>query len=310
MHAISERDYHRDNFLPAPSLSSSILQTLLSESPLHAWTCHPRLNPNYAEDDSGIGDKRSVQIGSAAHKLAIGAGAELFVIEADSYRSKAAQELRDKAQGEGQTPILADDYARAQALAGPLAEAAEDYLQTKISDCLREQVIVWKEGPFWRRIMVDLARPDLTKVLDLKTTDASANPYACAKRAYDAYDVQEAFYKRGFDAIDPENMGYREFAFIFAEQNAPYAISPPIIFSEAGQEMARQKVEIGCRLFDSCLASNRWPGYGSDVYIAEPPSWKLSEWELRQTSDETLNPLPKPENWEKNLELLYGRRDK
>jgi hypothetical protein len=295
--------YHADDLCALPSLSSSILQIILSESPLHAWAAHPRLNMARERDDS-----RRSEIGSVSHKLAIGKGADIVVLPFDSYRKKEAQEGRDAATMAGKIPILADDYARALALSKPLAEAAEQYLGMRIDECLREQVIVWNEGKFWRRCMIDLARPDLSMLLDLKTTEASVSPISCARRVYDGYDVQAAFYTRGADAVDPAQTGRRTFGLIFAEQQTPFAISPPIEFSEAGIEMARQKVEIGCRKWDSCIATNRWPGYGSDVYIAEPPPWALQAWELRQTSDESLNPLHVPEDFHTKLELLYGRK--
>lgn len=265
-------EYHRDP-APAPSLSSSIAQCIVNESPMHAYARHPRLG-NTVRNDSA----RRAEIGSVAHKLALGAGSEVSIISADNYRTKAAQEARDAAIAAGTVPILQSDYDAAEALATPLADAAANYMGAPIADCLAEHVIIWQDASGgWRRVMMDLISPDYRRLCDLKTTQASVSPQACARRLYEGYHIQAAFYLRAADALDPAGVGLRRFGFIFAEQDAPHAISSPIELSEAGLDMGRKAVDRACRIFDQCLASGVWPGYSRDVYVAEPPAWSLQE---------------------------------
>lgn len=270
--------YHSD---PAvrPSLSSSSAQLLVNESPAHAFARHPKLGGTVSNDSAS-----RMEIGSVAHKLALGSGADVSIISADNYRTKAAQEARTAAVAAGTIPILQSDYDAAEALSKPLAEAASDYLGAPVADCLAENVVMWEEAPgCWRRIMVDLMTPDYRRICDLKTTQASVSPQSCQRRIYaDGYYFQNAFYLRGLDALDPAGMGLRRFGFVFAEQSPPYAVSPPIELSEAGLDMGRKQVERACKVWDACLASGVWPGYSRDVYVAEPPSWELQ----RQMEDE------------------------
>src|SRR5258708_36195115 len=92
-------DYQRD---PAPklvpgckaSLSSHLAHTLLTGSPLHAWTDHPKLNPKWKEDD----DKK-FDLGAAAHKVLLEAktfpcdpeAVRVACLPFDDYRTKDAQ---------------------------------------------------------------------------------------------------------------------------------------------------------------------------------------------------------------------------
>ena len=69
---IPENDYHADPVGPAPSLSASIAKLLVLKSPRHAWLAHPRLNKAKAEEVEKA--KRARDVGTATHKLVLGAG--------------------------------------------------------------------------------------------------------------------------------------------------------------------------------------------------------------------------------------------
>jgi hypothetical protein len=71
-------DYHADP-CPNPSLTQSVAKVLLQRSPLHAWHAHPRLNPDYQHDDATKFD-----IGNIAHKMLLGRGKEIVVLEAST----------------------------------------------------------------------------------------------------------------------------------------------------------------------------------------------------------------------------------
>lgn len=277
--------YHADP-CPAPSLSSGCLATLLDRSPYHAWHGHPRLG------NGGNDESRKTEIGSAVHRLVLEAGAEVAVLEFDSYRSKAAQAAQDQAHADGKLPILAEDHAVAVAIASPLREALENYMGAKVADCLRETVIIWQDGPHWRRALIDIMTPDLRRMADIKTSRGSASPPACVSRIFDAgYELQGEHYTRAAASLDPDGRGRREFAFLFAEVDAPHCVSPPIILSEGAQTIARERWEVGSKLWDSCLAHDYWPAYDQDALVAEAPQWFVQRWLARMNGDQTLNPV-------------------
>src|SRR5580692_270517 len=60
---IDAEEYHRDP-CPEASLSNSIGQKLLETCPRVAWWNHPRLNPQFVEDEDTKFDR-----GTVAHKL-------------------------------------------------------------------------------------------------------------------------------------------------------------------------------------------------------------------------------------------------
>ena len=92
VHLLSMESYQRDP-CPSPSLSSHIAHRLITQSPLHAWYAHPRLNPRYVEEDSTAFD-----LGSCAHALLLEGEDSIAVIEADDWRTKVAKEARAKAR--------------------------------------------------------------------------------------------------------------------------------------------------------------------------------------------------------------------
>src|SRR5579885_3028935 len=103
---VPAEDYHADP-APEPSLSAGIARRLISQSPLHAWTAHPRLNPDHRDEH---GDR--LDFGSAAHSLLLEGLDVCEVIEADSWRTNAAKDARDGARASGLIPLLRKDYER------------------------------------------------------------------------------------------------------------------------------------------------------------------------------------------------------
>lgn len=271
-------EYHRDTHCPAPSLSSGTARTIIDQSPAHVAFKHPRLNPQHVEEETS----RAMQVGSATHKLALGAGSDLEVVHANDYRTNAARAARDTAIGAGKIPILAHEHEVAKALAHPLQLALEEWLGAPIEECWREVVIFWQEGEAWRRAMLDAVAPDLLRIGDLKTTAISVAPPKLQRYVFDnGLHIQSAHYTRGLDAFDPENIGRRQFAFIFTETKPPCVISPPITISEAGRQLASEQLDLAATIFDDCLARNFWPGYGARPISVDPMPWTLRDWEDR-----------------------------
>ena len=96
---VSSADYFADP-CPTPSLTQSLCKILIETSPQHAWTAHPRLNPQFEYDSDTKFD-----LGNVAHRLVLGRGKEIEVIEFDDWRSKAAKEARAKARFESRIPV-------------------------------------------------------------------------------------------------------------------------------------------------------------------------------------------------------------
>lgn len=268
--------YHADP-CPEPSLSNSVLRTLLDESPFHAWSKHPRLGGQVSDMDT----KRNLELGSAIHKLVLGRGKEVHVVDADSWRTNAAKEERDVYLAGGCIVLLGKDYEIAKAIADNFRPRVEEVMEARVEDCHTEVVLVWEENSFWRRAMIDIVSKDLRRVLDIKTTAMSVAPAEISRRLYNSgWHRQAAFYTRGLDALDPQGFGKRSFGFMSAETEAPFAISPPVTIDEFGYEIAHSDVQRGCELWDDCMVAGEWPGYFSKTpHVASPPGWIASAYE-------------------------------
>lgn len=279
IHQIGEAEYHADP-CPQPSLSSSIARLLLNQSPRHAWTAHPRLNKNHEPEERGIFD-----IGSAAHRVVLGKGADLAIIEADSFRTKAAQEARDKARAEGKIPMLTDQFEAVVAMhqAGRAQLSAHEEASGAFTNGQAEVTLVWREGDIWCRCRLDWLPADRVFFDDYKTT-TDASPDAVVRTVFgNGYDVQAAFYRRGIRKIlavpDPR------FRFVVQEKAAPYALTVAAL-TPAALDMADRKVDTALALWSQCLKANQWPGYpGRTVYV-EPPAWHERQWLEREERDQ------------------------
>src|SRR5262245_291549 len=148
---LSSEDYHRDP-CPEPSLSSSIAKLLVNSTPLHAWTAHPRLNPDFIRDEA-----EKFDIGKACHSLILHNVQSFEIIDAEDWRTKEARAKRDAARNAGKIPLLTEQWVRVAAM----AHAARIQLNRhrEASDAFTngtpEQTLIWREGPTWCRSRLD-----------------------------------------------------------------------------------------------------------------------------------------------------------
>lgn len=286
-------DTYRADPCPAPSLNSSVAFLAVTRSLAHAKAAHPKLAGPW--DDSGeeeATDKvitRAMDIGSGAHRLAFGVGAEISVIHADDFKKKDAREARDAARGAGEIPLLAKEYRRAKAMADIARPVIEGLLEGSL---VAEAMIVCQdEGGFWRRGLIDRCRADLRVVIDYKTTQLDVSPTMAKARVFSApHYFQEAFYRRILDRLDPDGRGRRRFCFLYQEQKPPFTLCL-IETDEAGRTWGEEQVEGACNLWDRALVTGEWPGYPLGPHIATPPTWLLEQWARRAEIDESLNAM-------------------
>lgn len=271
---------------PEPSLSSGAIRKMLERTPRHAFCEHPRLGGQRDERSSPV-----MTLGTVVHSLILGAGREFVVIDADSFRTKAAQEQRDAASAAGLTPIIRDQYDKARAMA---ASASRELSKIPlVSDALvsdrPEIVAIWREGDIWCRSMMDLCPTAIDAegwwtIYDLKTTQMALDPNTIARHLVsNGYDVQSAFYSRGLEALLGPAARVR-FRFLFVESDAPH-LCAAFVGSGEMQTTGEQKVIAGISIWQRCIATNDWPGYSTDVLRLEPPKFMETQWADREAGD-------------------------
>lgn len=258
--------YHSDP-VPSGSLSQSGAKLLLPPS------C-PAL---YRYDqDHPAAPKREFDLGHAAHREVLGAGAELVIIDAPNYKTKAAQQQRDEAYDDCLTPVLPHEYEQVQAMAKAVREHPKAGRLFAPGTGQPEQALFWQDDRtgVWRRAMLDwlpanVGQPRMV-ISDYKTA-ASAAPDRLQRAIYEhGYHIQGAWYEDAVRAlgIHPEPV----FVLVLQEKKAPYLITVvqlPAQATQAGRELGRRAVDI----YRHCVETDTWPAYSDGIEVVDMPIW-------------------------------------
>ena len=267
---------------PRPSLSASIAHLLIAASPAHAWEASPSLNPDFVPEE-----KAAFDIGTAAHMLMTGVGAEIAQIDADDYRTKAAQQARDEARGAGLVPLTRPQVEGVRRMVASARRQMEahgigDPFARGAKAGTNEVSILWQADGIWNR-----ARPDCIDLAegvayDLKTISGYADPEAWVRSAMaHSVDLRAAHYLDGLAAIYPGEWRYR---FVLLEKARPHCLAV-VELSGAAIEIGRKKLRRARSIWQQCIAENDWPGWSSEIAVVDPPGWHEIAWLDRESRE-------------------------
>ena len=207
----TEKEYFADP-CEVPSLSHSIAHKMLSRSPFHGWSEHPKLGGAPEQDEIEDDDEEpsdDMKQGQLVHKLLLGKGVDVAVIEADSFRTKIAKQLRDEAKAEGKLPILAHKYKAMQSVGNLLRGrcAAAGYALNGESEVAIEWTEPGQNGPVVCRCRIDHLLLDDGLILDVKKS-RNAHPSKSERNFVEyGYDIQYAAYTRAVEALRRDLVG-------------------------------------------------------------------------------------------------------
>jgi hypothetical protein len=276
---LTAAEYHADPAI-RPSLSNSIAQILIDQSPAHAWLKHPRFNPNYVSEENSRFD-----LGSAAHMMLLEKRVDgIVIVDAADWRTKAAKEQRDAARANGQFPVLRYQFEKMEAA----TIAARQFIDTtELAGILEtgtvEQTLLWEDGGVYCRCKPDVLSADKRILLDYKSTE-NAEPEAFIRQiGRMSYDLQAEWYVRGVkDLTGTEPV----FVMLAQEITAPYACSL-VALSNAYREVGKVKVSRALAIWNKCVRDNTWPAYSTRIAYAEPTPWQvIEEIETEQVAEE------------------------
>lgn len=272
---ISAEEYHADP-CPTPSLSSSLTKVLVQETPLHAWTAHPRLNPLFERNDEDKFD-----LGNASHALILNDPKKFAILPFDDFRKKEAQEAKAAARAAGKIPLLTKHWDRVVAMVA----SGRDQLDSS-ADFARvftmgkpEQTLIWCETefqgapakPVWFRARLDWLPDDHTQPYDDFKSTESADPDVWSRIVFSVrHDIQASFYRRGIRALGLARQP--QMRFVVQETSTPNCVSVMKMSAEA-MELADRDVERAIRKWRWCTAQGWWPGYPAKVHTIMPPAW-------------------------------------
>lgn len=255
--------------VPGGSLSTSGAKVLLDCPAKFRWLqTHPQK------------PKREFDLGHVAHKLVLGKGAEIAVVDFKDFKTKAAQQERDAAYAAGQVPVLATDHDRAQAMADAIRADRHANALLNPDHGVAEQAMFWcdEQTGVWRRVKLDYfpTRRIGGRLIpvDVKTC-VSAAPDAIDKAILNhGYHQQDDAYREAVRALDLDDNP--SFVFVFVEKEPPHVVTLVELnddFRELGWRRNREALD----LYTRCRDADDWPGYVTGIHEAKPPRWALRE---------------------------------
>jgi len=258
---LSNGDYHADK----TSLSSSGARKLLAPStPAHF---------RYEQDNPQPATK-TFDYGNAAHKLVLGNGPELVVIEHDTWNTKAAKAEVAEARERGAIPLKQHEMDMINGMADairnhPLASALLDP-----AFGAPEQSGFWIDGPtgIRRRVRFDWL-PSIQSgrliIPDYKTAADASDDAMQRDIAKYGYNQQADWYEEAARALGLGGQD-AELLLIVQEKKAPFLIN--VIGIEFGSRIiGGAKNRAAINTFAECMSTGNWPGYGDEPnYLALP----------------------------------------
>jgi hypothetical protein len=226
-------------------------------------------------------DKRTFDLGHAAHQLVLGAGPELVLFPGTGANPEAWQKADDKIavaalRAEGKVPLRRSDWDVVHGMAEALQE--HPHAPRLLTRGEPERTLVWRDDATGAlcRAKADWLRPD--GIVDYKTCDL-AELEALRKGVYNfGYYIQAAFYLRGFRArslagVEPF------FGFIAQEKEAPYLVQT-FQLTERALAYGDRKCAEALETYARCVEADEWPGYPTDdIPEIDLPAWvRTEEW--------------------------------
>lgn len=255
---IPEDEYHADR----SSLSVSGAKLLL-----------PPSNPAKfrAAMDLPQKPKRVFEFGHFVHLKVLGKGPKVVEVEADSYRTKAAREARDRARADGNIPVLVgkpdDDAAAELDLAEAMAAAV--FTHDVAGPLLTHRKNEFEQSLYATDLLTGVrlrgrvdamhfADDGTITLIDLKTS-TTADPAELKQKFYKLrYFMQAPWY---LDLMTTLKLAIApKFKFVVVEKDPPHCVTVveyPERVLNVGREWNRRAIET----FAECTGRKQWPSY-------------------------------------------------
>jgi hypothetical protein len=270
---IPEDQYHADP-VPEGSLSASGAKKLLADGGPARYRYHLD-NPEPSSD--------ALDLGTAAHKLVLGVGAEIAEVRADNWRTKAANEAADEARARGAVPLLSKDLKVVRDMAAELRKHPVAAALFSPGRGQAEMSAFWVDEPFgiWRRCRFDwMPSLDVRPIIgDYKTCqDASKHGFPKSVANF-GYYLQAAWYCDAYQAMFGGVLTeYPTFILVAQEKAPPYLVATYQLDAEAmqiGRADAERAMEIwrDCREAEAEGRADAWPGYSPEIETIALPRW-------------------------------------
>lgn len=250
--------YHSDP-VPGGSLSSTGAKKLASSCPakFKYWLDNPEP------------PKKTLDLGTAAHRLVLDDGPDLVLVDAARWDTNAVKAEVAAIRAEGGIPLKRHELEQVEAMAAQLRKDHEAARLLEPGSGVAEPSAFWEDNGIWRRCRFDWLRND-GQIVDYKTARS------CRRE-----DLEKAFYEHGYaqqqewyldgglalDLVDPE----QPFQFVLQEKEPPYLVVVTTCDPMA-RGIGRHLNEVALNTYAICRETGEWPGYLPNPMTALP-SW-------------------------------------
>ena len=254
--------YHAD-IAPGSSLSSTGARKLLVPG------CPKKFR--YSQDHPQP-VKKVFDLGTAAHKVVLGDGPELVIVDAPRWDTNAVKAEVAAIRAAGAIPLKRPEYEQIHAMAEELRSDPEAGPLLEPDSGNAEQSLFWKDPGtgITCRARIDWWRHD-GEPIDYKTA-TTANPEKLPQTFWEyGYPQQDDWYCTGLRAL-----GYADettsMRFIVQEKEPPYVVTVARLDTEA-RRIGRLLNETARHLYATCMETGHWPGYSETTELLSLPTY-------------------------------------
>jgi hypothetical protein len=269
---LPESKYHADDFGDGLRLSVSVAQALVLESPAHAYLRHPKLG------NQPLKPTTDMDRGTLIHKLLLGKGQSVKVVECEAWTKKKDKEEREEIRSSGALPVTRKLFDEASVAAAALASKLKSRGYALTGDS--EVTALWAEVATNGAHVPCRGRFDHIKgndIFELKITgDANPKTLTRGQLTRMGYDIQGTAYPRALEYIDARAKGRSTFTMLFCEHEPPYCITA-VRFAGSLRELGARKWQRAVDTWEECLRTGTWPDYSDEIVFAEARPWELAD---------------------------------
>lgn len=228
------------------------------------------------EQDNPQPAKKVWDIGNAAHKLVLGNGPALQLVDYERWDTKAAKAEVAEAREAGAIPLKRAEYDQVHDMADALRRHPVASLLFDPERGTPEQSLFWRDDRtgVMRRARLDwLPNPRSGRLIipDYKTC-RSANPEKLAKDIDEyGYHQQDDWYRAACRALGIAGDD-AAFVFVCQEKTAPYVITV-IEVTATARRIGAARNRRALETFAQCTAAGYWQGYSDDIEPVALPGY-------------------------------------
>lgn len=216
---------------------------------------------------------RAMQIGTAAHSLILGKGAQPVLVDAEEWRSNAVKAEVAAHVAAGRVPVKPSEWRQITGMAKAIGEHPVAGPLLAAGSGVAERAVFWSDPETGTRCraLLDWTPNNGRSVVDLKTTGDVAPAGLGRLFAAHGYPIQAAWY---LDAARAVGLAGSEtpFIFVFVSREPPHEV----VIADCDRDdlaWAHEQCRIARQIHRDCTESGIWPSHPTEPITVRMPPW-------------------------------------